>query len=461
MKCRLALFCLSLVWWSSRAAELPELWTERIKCTVAVQYYVETEIDRRDNVAYGTVIDSQGTIVLPPVAVHLRYAPSQLKDFKVYRPGESASTPAEYLGVDALTGFHFVRAGEAVRAHLRPVTAFASRAEAKPAVAEEVWGIGLRSKDEDFQPYLLSSRVAMLTALPQRTLIAQHEVASPGLPIFNRAGEFVGLALSSFGQSYLQFSREDRGGAPVMLVNVEESSAVLLAEEILPYLGRVPKNVFGRPLSWLGTYGLQPVDPEVAKFLKLENQSAAVVSEVLEGSPAEKAGVKERDIIVAVDGRVLPRFKPDRVVAAYIDREIDRHAPGETVKLTLLRDGQRVEIAAILSEAPPLAREAARRYFERLGLTAREFVFSDAVARRTKATELIGVVANFVKPNGPAATAGLRTDDWVKEIDGVEVRTFAQAAERLQAIDGDLARSEFVLLVSRGGETSVLRVKLR
>jgi len=197
----------------------------------------------------------------------------------------------------------------------------------------------------------------------------------------------------------------------VMLVNVEESSAFLLANEVLPYLGRVPKNVFGRPLAWLGTYGLQPVDPEVARFLKLDNQSAAVVSEVLEGSPAEKAGIKERDIIVAINGKTLPRFKPDRVVTMYIDRELDRRAPGETITITLLRDRQKVEVTATLVSAPKLTREASRRYFERIGLTAREFVFSDGVSRHAKVAEHCGVIANFVKPSSPASTAGLRADD--------------------------------------------------
>jgi serine protease Do len=444
-----------------RAADLPALWAERVKCVVAVQYYVETESDRRDTITFGTVIDDQGTIVLPPAAVNLRFAPDQLKDFNVFRPGEAASTPAEYLGVDALTGWHFIRVGEKLRAVLKPVTAFARRADAAPVMAEEVWGVGLRSKDEDFLPYLLSSRVALLNDLPQHTAITQQEVASPGLPVFNQAGDFLGLALSSFGQSYLQFSPSDRNGAPVMLLNVEESSAFLLASEVLPYLGRGPKNVFGRPLTWFGTYGLQPVDSEVAKFLKLENQSAAVVSEVLEGSPAEKAGLKERDIVVALNGQTLPRFRPDRVVTSYLEREMDRRAPGDRVSVTVLRDGQRLELSATLAEAPKLAREAARHYFERLGFTVREFVFSDAVVRRAKAAESTGVIAHFVKPNGPAGTAGLQTDDWIKEIDGVEVKTFAQAAARLGAIEGDEMRSEFILLVSRGGETSILRVKLR
>ena len=455
------MFGLLLLVSMGRAAELPELWAERVKCAVAVEFYIETEVDRRDTISYGTVIDNQGTIILPPVAVNLRFAPDQLKDFKVFQPGDPASEPAEYLGVDPLTGWHFVRAGEKMRAKLKPVTAFVGRADPVPMVAEEVWGLGLRNKEEDFLPYLLAGRVSLLAELPQRTAIAQQEVAAPGLPVFNRAGEFIGLALSSFGQDFVQFSHNDRGGMPVMLVNVEESSAFLLAGEVLPDLGRVPKNVFGRPLAWLGTYGLQPVDPEVAKFLKLENQSAAVVSEILEGSPAEKAGMKERDVIVAVNGKTLPRFKPDRGVTTFIDREMDRHAPGDAMLFTVLRDGQRVELTVTLAEAPKLAREAARRYFERLGLTVREFVFSDAVVRRAKAAEASGVIAHFVKPNGPGGTAGLQADDWIKEIDGTEVKTFLEAAARLAAIESDASRSEFVLLVSRGGETSVLRVKLK
>lgn len=443
-----------------RAADLPALWAERVKCVVAVEYYVETETDRRPATSYGTVIDRQGTIILPSVAVSPRVTPSQLKDFKVYRPGNPASVPGEYLGQDALSGWHFVRADASIRGELVPITEFAGRGTGDAAIAEEVWGIGLRNKDEDFLPYLLSSRVALVQNLPQRTLIAQQEVAGPGLPAFNRAGEFVGLAASSFGQNYIQFSREDRGGLPVIMVNVEESGALLAAGEVLPYLGRVPKNVFGRPLAWLGAYGLEPVDPEVAKFLKLGGQSAVVVSEVLEGSPAEQGGLKDRDILLAIDGQPLPRFRPDRVVVGYVGREVQKRRPGDTMTFTVLRGAKRVDAKVTLGEQPKLFSEADRKYFDRIGLTVREFVYDDAVARRVKTSEAGGVIAHFVKPNGPAATAGLRTDDWIKEIDGTEVKTFAGAATQLAAIEADRFRTETVLLVSRGGETAVLRVKL-
>ena len=77
------------------AAELPALWAERVKCVVAVEYITETEIERRPTVSMGTVIDGAGTIILPLNSVDPRAAMWQLKDFKIYLPGEAASTPGE------------------------------------------------------------------------------------------------------------------------------------------------------------------------------------------------------------------------------------------------------------------------------------------------------------------------------------------------------------------------------
>ena len=441
------------------AVDLPALWSERTKAVVAVEYVTETEVDRRPTVTMGTVVDAQGTVILPPGAIDPRAALWQLKEFRVYLPGDANGAPGEYLGQDAFTGWHFVRADPTLRARMVPVAQFAGTK--KPAgLADFVWGIGLRGKDEDFAPYLLQSHVALVQALPQRTGIAQQEVAAPGLPVFDRDGGFAGLALASFGQTFLQFSRGARSSA-VMLVNVEESSAFLLAEEVLPHLGRVPKQPNGRPLAWLGAYGLEPMDREVAKFLKLSTQSGAVVSEVLEGSPAEKAGLRARDIVLAVDRQPLPQLKPDSVVVRYLEREIDRRSPGDSLAMSVLRGAERLELEVVLGEQPKLVREAERKFFDRLGVTVREFVYGDAVERRARTADSAGVVVHFVKPSSPVAVAGLRFDDWIKEIDGAEVKTFAAAVQRLAEIDRDGNRPEFVLLVGRGGETAVLRVKLK
>ena len=181
----------------------------------------------------------------------------------------------------------------------------------------------------------------------------------------------------------------------------------------------------------------------------------------MEGSPAEKAGMKERDILLEVDGVPLPRLKPDGAVVGHVEREIDSRAPGEVMKVGVLRGSERVTLDVVLEDSPPSPREVERKYFEQLGLTVRAFTYADGVNRRVKVADHAGVIAHFVKPSTALTTAGLRTDDWIKEIDGQEIKTFQDAAAKLAAIEQDTAKTEYVLLASRGGETAVLRVKLK
>lgn len=455
---RLLLFVTACVTLMGQAAPLAELFNERLKSVVAVEFFVQDEIERHPVTVLGTVVDAEGTIILPGAAILPGVPPSQLNDFKVYRPGSIDAFTANYLGQDALTGWHFIRVEEKLRGQLVPITHYKT-VKSDPALGEELWGIGLRNRGEDFMPYFLSARVALVTKLPQKTAVLGNEVAGPGLPVFTLSGEVAGVAQTSFGENFLLFSR-NQNAVPILLVNLEESSVVLLADEVIPHLNRIPHSVTGRPMAWMGAYGLQPVDPEVAKLLKLENQPGVVLSDLMEGSPAAQAGLKERDIVLAIDGKPLPRLKPDQVMAAYFGQEVLRRRPGDTITLTIFRDGARQDIKVKLADEPKLVREADRRYFDRLGFTAREFLATDGIMNRVPAAEQQGVVVQFVKPGGPVGTAGLRPDDWVREIDGIEIKTYAQATTQLSEVAADKSRGEFVMLVSRGGETSVLRVKL-
>lgn len=71
-----------------------------------------------------------------------------------------------------------------------------------------------------------------------------------------------------------------------------------------------------------------------------------------------------------------------------------------------------------------------------------------------------GRVGHFVNPDSPAATVGLPENGWVEEIDGAMVANFAMMEKKLTTLEAEAARNDFVLLVWRGGETAVLRVKL-
>ncbi|MBA3849376.1 MAG: signal protein PDZ [Opitutus sp.] len=441
------------------AADLGALLPERLRSVVAVEFTIQTEVDRRQIFVSGTVIDESGTVIMPGNQILPGNSPDQLRDFKIYRPGSDEAAAAAYLGQDALTGFHFLRVNDAkMIAELKSVTSFAHDTRA-PRQGEELWGIGLRGKDEDFVPYILRSPVAMIARLPNETALTAQDIGAPGLPVFDREGRLAGLALNSFGQNFLLFSRNQHG-TPIVLVNAEESSVVLLAAEFLPHLKRVPQSVSGRPVAAFGAYGIQPVDPDVAKLLKLERRSGLVLSDIMEGSPAAKAGLQDRDIVLGLDGQPLPRLKPDRVLVGYFGQEILRRQPGDRLRLAILRGTEQREFEVVLGDEPKMVREAERRYFSRLGFTAREFLAADSILHRAKTAGPGGAVVHFLKPDSPAATAGLRPDDWIREVDGTPVQDFAEAVARLAAIEADDRRGEFVLLTSRGGETQVLRVKL-
>ncbi|HRP06472.1 MAG TPA: signal protein PDZ, partial [Opitutaceae bacterium] len=79
-----------------------------------------------------------------------------------------------------------------------------------------------------------------MQTIPQRTAVCMDDVAGPGLPVFDSKGVFLGLGMPGFAQSYLQFSQRSPSGEQVALVNIGETGAFQLADEILPYLNRRP-----------------------------------------------------------------------------------------------------------------------------------------------------------------------------------------------------------------------------
>jgi serine protease Do len=446
--------------WSARAGETAweTLFEERVGTVVAVNYTIEREIDRQRSNAVGLVVDDEGLIVLLSSAFPDWLPVDRVTGLEVQLPRSRGERfTAEYLGQDYLNGWHYVRAAPEAWGRMRSIRSFPV---AVPRVGEILWGVCLTDETLDFMPYFRDGRLSAAQAFPLLTGFLTADVATPGGPVFDRRGHFAGWAgLAN------PVEREMWIAGEVYRVNLRnniESHAFLFAEEFLAQLGRLPPAPDAGPRPWLGVAGLQPLDRDTAEFLGLEDQGAVVVSEILPGSPAAAAGFQPRDIVVAVEGERLRRFKPDSVVQVALERAIRGTAVGQSMNFTVVRGEEELDLTATLAQGPTPVREAAREYFPSLGITLRELVMDDALARRVDFASMRGVLAAFVQPNSPPSAAGLQPGDWILEVDSIPLDSYATAREAFSrlAANEDPER-EYVLLVSRNNETSLLRVRRR
>ncbi len=439
------------------APAIDTLFEERSQSVVVVEFFVKTEIDRSPMSVNGIVIDGNGTIQLPASSVPSWIPVDRLREFKVYRLGDSESVDAEYLGSDRLHSWHYVRADSSIWPKLKPVTDYAL-AELK--TGQPLWGIGVATKDLDFTPYFMRAEVSTIQKLPETVGFATSEITSPGSLLFTDDGAFAGWGSSSLNMERYLTIEGNRYQA--YLRKPDQSTTFYVASELVKTLGNIPSSPEINDLTWLGVVGLQTIDDEVAELMGLGDRAAISISQIIKGSPAEKAGLQERDMVLSVDGVPLKRYTPRRVVVSDFEQQIAKKEIGERMTLEIARGDSRVEIDVTIEQSPKLVREADRRYFEGMGFTIREFVVYDNVSLKLdlEIDEVPGVIVSFVKPSSDAQTGGAQVGDLIKEIDGQAISSYDQAASILESLESDSSKKEFVALVARGAETAVLRIAL-
>jgi len=427
----------------------------RTKSFVYVEYTFMRELDRQNGEAVGMVVDEDGLVVLLEGVIPDWLPIDQIKEIRVFTArSEDDGYSAVYLGADPLNGWGYLRVEEKGRAELTPITQFGKTGA---TMGEELWGVCLTGEDLGYLPYYRFGRLSASHPLPLMTGFLTDDAAVPGGAVFNRSGVFVGWAGSA-----LPVERDMWIGGELYRVNMrnrDETYSFLYADEFLKWMGNVPDSPIADERPWLGVSGMRPIEKDTAAFLGLEKRGAVVVSDVIADTPAAEAGIQSRDIIIGIDGEVIPHFKPDMVVQHYVERSIRSHAIGSEMRLKIIRGVEELEIVVVLGQAPKPLRAAQRKYFGGLGMTVREIVMGDAVQRRERFKEMSGIMVSFVKPNSPPSEAGLMPGDWVLAIDGKELKGIGDGLDVLELLEADVGKVEYVLLINRNNETSVLRVR--
>ena len=251
-----------------------------------------------------------------------------------------------------------------------------------------------------------------------------------GGPLLNTTGEVIGINSAIYSQT---------GGS----VGIGFAIPINMAKDLLPQLkkGKVVRG-------WLGVM-IQTITPELKDKLDLKDEHGALVADVSDGGPAEKAGIKRGDVIVTFDGKEIKEMKdlPYIVGATPVGKEVTveviRKGRKQRIQVTLgeLKDQ---EEAPVVSEAKP-----------NLGMTVQEL--TPELARDFGIKETSGLVVMQVESGSPASEAGLRSGDIILEIDQVQVNNIEKFNNK---ISGYKKGDTVLILAKRSGTTLYLTLKL-
>lgn len=437
--------------------DIESLFQERTNSVVALKYTLQYEEGRQAATAYGMVMDDNGLILVPEF-VPSNLPNKQIKDIKILLLGEeSEGVSAEYLGADPITELHYIRAPKELLPELTPISIF-SKAEVK--MGEQVWGIGvIRLSEKFFRPIVLQGHVTLKENTPWEIGVADNAVSHLGSAVFNRSGDFAGMGLKALAVSY-GMSTEGKD-YNVVLRRANSSELFISSKDLEELTYRNPEERLRQKLPWIGLVGLQPLDRDVAQLYNLEDQGAILLSNIIEDSPADRAGLKPFDIITHINGKKLEKYHNIWDTVTNFLLTMSRIKPGDEIELTAFHEDDHMIHKLTVGEMPTREKEAKRQYFKSLGFTVREFVLSDAIENKLFNMDFSGTIAQFVRPDSPASDAQLFPGDWIKEIDGVEIKTYEDATTKLQSVIDNPITTEVLLLIERKGDTKVLRVKLQ
>ena len=151
-----------------------------------------------------------------------------------------------------------------------------------------------------------------------------------GGALVNSNGELVGINTAIFSTS---------GGN----MGVGFAIPVKMAKPVMESLIKYGKVIRG----WLGV-SIQDITPEMAEYFGMKKATGALISDVLQGGPAEKAGLQQKDIVLTFNGKPVQD-------ATTLKNEVAATAPGTEVKVTVLRDEQKKQFKVVLGELPAKA----------------------------------------------------------------------------------------------------------
>jgi len=365
----------------------------------------------------GVIVDSKGYILtnnhVIQGAEEIKVTLSDKREFK-----------GKVIGTDAMTDIAVIKI-EADR--LQTITWGDSD---KLRVGETVLAIG--------SPYGLTSTVTMgiVSAVGRANVgIADYEdfiqtdaainPGNSGGALVNVRGELVGINTAIFSTT---------GGYQGIGFAIPSN----MAKAVMNSLIKTGKVIRG----WLGVT-IQNITPELAKQFNLKEEKGALVADVIEGSPAEKAGIHRGDVIMEYEGKKIDEPYQLRNMVA-------NTSPGISVELKIIRENRIQTKKVIIGELPAeMQRPSTGEYNNLLRGVSVQNLTPEISKRLNLPKRLKGVVVSNIDENSPA-TMVLMQGDVIQEINRQKVTSVKDYEDLVAKIKPE---EDILLLVFRNGSS--------
>ena len=204
--------------------------------------------------------------------------------------------------------------------------------------------------------------------------------------------------------------------------------------------------------SFLGIY-MQDINEDLYETMDLESRKGTIVSDIVEGSPAEKSGLESGDVIIAFEGKEI-------INGAALKNLVSSASPGQKIMLTISREGKVQDIDVVLEERSGAEMVgSSSNDFDKFGLSVLDLtddLIEQYDIQRPMNSDIQGVVVVNIEEGGIAEESGMLEGDLITRIGRQKISNLKMFKEEISEYEED---KKILFLVKRGNASRFLTLR--